>query len=610
MKISVKTVIALLATTLCLLLILNFVSDSVIQTNFSNIEQSQVTQTIATTQAAIINMVSALDSELVTWSQLNSTYEFMQNQNIEYYQQTYLTASSLSNLGVNFVIFLNQNGNFVTGEGLNTTTMQPMQIPQDIITLMSNNGLIWNLKSVGSDTRGFIMSEEGPLMLASRPILMANGAGPIAGPAMGTLIFATYYNSNEIKKLTYVMNLPMSIETIGSWETENNIHNSTLSASYIRPVNQQYINGYDIIDDINGQPILAVGATMPRTVYDQGLATISYIDQVLLVAGIIFSAIIVLFLEFSVLRRLSKLTNVASKLGKPENLSQKLPVSGNDEITWLTLSFNGLLQEIQRQSLKLQESERMSAIGELARQVGHDLRNPLTSTKYAAYYLRQKGDKCSDEDREKMLNIIEGDIRRSDKIINDLMEFSSEMCLEVEKCSPKSLLKGALSRSQVPENISLKNHALETPTMLADACKIERVFTIIIKNAVEAMPKGGTLEIQSTQKDSDVQITFADTGEGISPELLPKIFSPLLTTKAQGMGISLAICKRIVDNHGGKIEVESTVSVGTTFKITLPIKPQIHQQDQRKLMSKPDPLLHYKNSAVITLNGSSNLNNK
>ena len=127
----------------------------------------------------------------------------------------------------------------------------------------------------------------------------------------GVLIFATYYNSNEIKKLTYVMNLPMSIETIGSWEKENNIQNSTLSASYIIPVNQQYITGYDIIDDINGQPILAVGATMPRTVYDQGLATVSYIDQVLLVAGIIFSAIIVLLLEFAVLRRLGKLTNIA-----------------------------------------------------------------------------------------------------------------------------------------------------------------------------------------------------------------------------------------------------------------------------------------------------------
>src|SRR5208282_344784 len=152
--------------------------------------------TIGTTQAAVINMVSAMDSELVTWSQLNSTYEFIKNLNSEY-QQTYLTVSSLSNLGVNFAFFLNSNGNFVTGMGLNLTTMQPMQIPQDIITQISTDNLIWNLKSVGSDIRGFILTEEGPLMIASRPVLMTNGAGP----ARGVLIFATYYNSNEIKKL-------------------------------------------------------------------------------------------------------------------------------------------------------------------------------------------------------------------------------------------------------------------------------------------------------------------------------------------------------------------------------------------------------------------------
>lgn len=589
MKISIKTVIALLATTICLILILNFVSNSVIQANFSKIETEQVTQTIGGIQVAVTNMVSAIDSELVTWSQLNSTYEFIQNQNADY-QQTYLTVSSLSNLGVNFVFFLDPNGNFVTGMGLNLTTMQPMRIPQDIITQVSDNSLIWNLKNVGSDTRGFILSAEGPLMLASRPILMTNGAGP----AMGVLIFATYYNSNEIKKLSYVMNFPTSLETIGSFEKENSIQNSTLSASYIIPANQQYITGYDVIDDINGQPILVVGATMPRTVYDQGLATISYVDQVLLVAGIVFSAIIVFLLEFSVLRRLGKLTNIVSKMGKPENPSQELPVSGNDEITWLTLSFNGLLQEIQSQSLKLQKSERMSAIGELARQIGHDLRNPLTSTKCAAYYLKQKGSKCTNEDREKMLNIIERDIERSDKIINDLIEYSSDIYLETEKCSPQSLLRGALSKFQVPENIKVLNHALDEPMMFADVSKIERVFTIIIKNAVEAMPNGGTLEIKSTQEDSKVQVAFIDMGEGISEELLPKIFSPLLTTKAQGMGFSLAICKRIVDSHEGKIEVKSVLGKGTTFKVTLPIKPKIQQEDQKALISKPDPLLHYK----------------
>jgi signal transduction histidine kinase len=142
-------------------------------------------------------------------------------------------------------------------------------------------------------------------------------------------------------------------------------------------------------------------------------------------------------------------------------------------------------------------------------------------------------------------------------------------------CTPKSLLSGALLKVQIPNRIEVLDHLLDEPEFFADAGKIENVFARIIVNAVEAMPEKGILEIRSIQKGSNVEITFADSGVGISSDILAKIFSPLTTTKAKGMGLGLAICKRIVDAHGGKIAVESTVGKGTTFAITLPIKPRI-----------------------------------
>lgn len=146
---------------------------------------------------------------------------------------------------------------------------------------------------------------------------------------------------------------------------------------------------------------------------------------------------------------------------------------------------------------------------------------------------------------------------------------------------------------QVPSNIKILDETLKQPIMSADVEKIQKTFTFIAKNALEAMPNGGTLKITSTAHESDVEITFADTGNGIPKELLPKIFAPLLTTKAQGMGLSLAICKRFVDSHGGKIEVDSTLNEGTTFKITLPIKAKIEQSDKEEALLREDPLLHY-----------------
>ena len=103
---------------------------------------------------------------------------------------------------------------------------------------------------------------------------------------------------------------------------------------------------------------------------------------------------------------------------------------------------------------------------------------------------------------------------------------------------------------------------------------MKRVFINLIKNAVDAMPNGGKLTINSEKTKEDVKITFADMGTGISKENLKKLFGPLFTTKAKGMGLGLAICKRIVEAHGGRITVESVVDRGTTFAITIPVEPK------------------------------------
>jgi signal transduction histidine kinase len=104
---------------------------------------------------------------------------------------------------------------------------------------------------------------------------------------------------------------------------------------------------------------------------------------------------------------------------------------------------------------------------------------------------------------------------------------------------------------------------------------MERVFINLIKNAIDAMTKKGTLEIRSTQTNGNVEIAFADTGIGIPENIMAKLFTPLTTTKAQGMGFGLAICKRVVEAHGGKITVESVAGKGATFTITLPIEPKL-----------------------------------
>ncbi|MGD0072214.1 MAG: PAS domain S-box protein, partial [Candidatus Bathyarchaeia archaeon] len=240
---------------------------------------------------------------------------------------------------------------------------------------------------------------------------------------------------------------------------------------------------------------------------------------------------------------------------------------------------------------RLVRSERLAAIGELAGMVGHDLRNPLTGIKNAAYYLKKRGPTISEAQAKEMLEIIDKAIDHSNKIINDLLDYSREMHLEFTECTSRALLDEAVRMIRVPDRIQIVNHVLGETRIRVDADKIMRVFINLIKNAVDAMPEKGTLEITSRQTRDNLEIDFADTGMGIPEETLPKIFSPLFTTKAQGMGFGLAICKRIIESHGGTITVKTTVNQGTTFTVTLPVKSKVEVGDEKTWINMPESLL-------------------
>ena len=230
-------------------------------------------------------------------------------------------------------------------------------------------------------------------------------------------------------------------------------------------------------------------------------------------------------------------------------------------------------QELVDAQVRLVKSERLAAIGELAGMVGHDLRNPLAGIKNATYFLRKKNSAVLDESGHVMLASIDRSVEHADKIIGDLLEYSRDIRLELTEQNPKAMIKYVLLSLEVPEHIEVLDHTESTPTIMVDDAKMVRVFTNLIKNAFEAMPKGGSLEIISRLNGGNVEFIFSDTGVGIPQEVVSKLFTPLVTTKAQGMGFGLAICKRFVEAHGGEISVKSMQNNGTTFTVSVPQAP-------------------------------------
>ena len=216
----------------------------------------------------------------------------------------------------------------------------------------------------------------------------------------------------------------------------------------------------------------------------------------------------------------------------------------------------------------------MAAIGEIAGMVGHDLRNPLSGIKNAVYLIKRKYSHLLDDNSTELLLIIDRAIEHSNNIINDLLDYSRELHLEYKETSPKALVSYTLLEINVPSKIEVLEHVEDSPTIRVDTNKMQRVFTNLVKNAFDAMPDGGSLEISSWSDEQMVNFSFIDTGCGMSEDVTKKIFTPLFTTKARGMGFGLSICKRIVEAHDGKIEVASVLNKGTKFIITLPIKPK------------------------------------
>ncbi len=235
---------------------------------------------------------------------------------------------------------------------------------------------------------------------------------------------------------------------------------------------------------------------------------------------------------------------------------------------------NEELRETQEQLIR---SEKLAAIGQLAGGVGHELRNPLGAIKNAVYYIKGKVAKNELGQKEprvlEFLNIMDDEINSSNKIINDLLGFSRVGKPSVSPTRIEGVIEEALSRTPIPENIELtKGMDTALPEVEIDPDQIQQVLINIITNAIQAMPEGGKLTIGAREEEKSLEMEIADTGGGIPGEAMDKIFDPLFTTKAKGIGLGLAVCKSIIDRHEGHIEVRSKVGKGTTFRIKLPLR--------------------------------------
>ena len=246
------------------------------------------------------------------------------------------------------------------------------------------------------------------------------------------------------------------------------------------------------------------------------------------------------------------------------------------------------LQEAQEQLVR---REKLAVLGQLAGGIGHELRNPLGAIKNAAYFLNMAIEEPEAEVKE-TLKILENEVATCERTISSLLDFARPKPLARQKVKVNEVIREVLSRSAVPDNVEVLSEIDESlPAILADPDQLAQVFGNIVLNAIQAMstwadgaadrPDGGRLVVKTSASSVEpseapgpgwVTVSFTDTGAGIGEQELGKVFEPLFTTKAGGIGLGLAVSKMLVEGHGGSIQVESQVGKGSTITVRLPIK--------------------------------------
>lgn len=226
-------------------------------------------------------------------------------------------------------------------------------------------------------------------------------------------------------------------------------------------------------------------------------------------------------------------------------------------------------KELKEAQEELIRKEGLAVLGQLAGSMAHEIRNPLGNIRSSAYYLNMKLDDAEGNIR-RHLDIINKNVQQVNKIITDLLDFSRVRGPTLAESDVNQLMRELLASIDLPKNISIKTKFdKRIAKTLVDPDQIQQVFLNIITNAIQAMPEGGSLEIETRLEDKYICIKLEDSGEGIPEENVQKVFEPLYTTRARGIGLGLSIVKNIVENHEGTIEIESEFGKGTVITLRL-----------------------------------------
>ncbi|MFA5863741.1 MAG: PAS domain S-box protein [Phycisphaerae bacterium] len=348
MTLRKKTLTIISLTMLCLMVVLFAISKTIVLNGFGKIEHNNIKNDTERVLKAYAGTLAEINSKSADWAVWDDSYAFIQNGNADFIKSN-LGDSVFTDLRLNVIMFINSANQVVYAKGFDLRQQKEVPILERVKKINFLDDVLVRHTRFDYSHCGLVSLPEGPLLLASRPILTSKRTGPIRG----TLIFGRFLDDLEIRRLAELTKFSIRFYHYAKQPISSDLKEivATLSGKQsilIKPQNANVISGYALLKDVYGKPCLLLRVDTPRDIYNRGQATVAYFSIFLLAAGLIFGLVTIFLLERSVLSRLSYLCSSMLRIGIQGRLSERLVISGRDELSDLASSANKMLSTLEQ----------------------------------------------------------------------------------------------------------------------------------------------------------------------------------------------------------------------------------------------------------------------
>lgn len=595
----------------------------VVMPAFAELELQSAERDVDRCLDAIKSELEEINNTANDWGSWDDLYQYVEDKN-ESFARANLTAESFSNTHKNLICILDTKHRVVWGQSHDMVTLEAIDVPDLFAKLQEESSPITTHENIDDTRQGILLTSQGAILLASRPVITTKREGPIRG----SIVMGRFLNETEISGLAARTHVSLDVWTVPQADMPPEAQRilgglSPDDKKHFEVVDAKMLHGYTLLKDVYGKPALLLRVNLPRDVTRQGRVS-AYLSTGCSIAGGILTLLAIgVVLQWRIVGPLQRMATHALRVGTQDNLKAKLNFKRTDEIGTLASEFDSMVQSLADTRRKVLDSAHRAGMAEIASEVLHNVGNAVNSANSSVETLEERLTNSKVEGIDRAAALLRdhapraaeffGKDPRGPKLIDYLFRLGET--LQQERIDNQSEIvrlreivghiRDAISAQQVFAGRSDFRQDVELPRLVDESLQINRdlirmtetqirleieplpelflnkskmiqILVNLVRNAIQAMQAMPSdhrrLTIAARRAEDDgIEIELVDTGAGFSEDVRGRLFTHGFTTKPEGNGFGLHYCANAIREAGGHLTAQSAgAGQGATFRIRIP----------------------------------------